>query len=91
MANVRTIYGKHGKTYRVQLMRNGQKIDRTFKKKKDAEQFLARITTCEDLADALTSVALTTSLFHEVAKQFLDQYKAVTVQPFSASDGGQIA
>ncbi|MBJ7582636.1 tyrosine-type recombinase/integrase [Aeromonas veronii] len=75
MANVRTINGKRGKTYRVQMMRNGQKIDRTFQKKKDAEQFLARITTFEDLADALTSVALTTSLFHEVAKQFLDQYQ----------------
>ncbi|MGL5289938.1 MAG: tyrosine-type recombinase/integrase [Aeromonas sp.] len=75
MAKVRIINGKRGKTYRVQFMRNGQKIDRTFQKKKDAEHFLARITTSEDLADALTSVALNTSPFCEVAIQYLDQYK----------------
>ncbi len=74
MAKVRTVDGKRGKTYRVQFMRNGQKIDRTFPRKKDAELFLARITSSEDLADALTSVALNSSSFSEVARQYLDQY-----------------
>lgn len=75
MAKVRTVNGKLGKSYRVQFMRNGQKIDRSFSRLKEAELFLARITSSDDLADALTSVALNTSTFSDVVKQYLDQYK----------------
>lgn len=74
MAKVRTVVGKRGKTYRVQFMRNGEKIDRSFSRLKEAELFLARITASDDLADALTSVALNTTTLSEVVRQYLDQY-----------------
>ena len=75
MAQVRTVSGKRGKTYRVQLMRNGQRIDKSFPRKKDAEAFLSRLTVCDDLADAMTSVSLTTIPLSDAIRDYLDQYK----------------
>ena len=75
MAQVRTVTGKRGKTYRVQLMRNGQRIDKSFPRKKDAEAFLSRLTVCDDLADAMTSVSLTTIPLSDAIRDYLDQYK----------------
>lgn len=75
MAKVRKVVGKRGTTYRVQFMRNGQKIDRSFPRQKDAELFLARITVSDDLADAITDVALNTITLSQAVKQYLDQYK----------------
>ncbi|MFM5365101.1 tyrosine-type recombinase/integrase [Aeromonas veronii] len=75
MAQVRTVTGKRGKTYRVQMMRNGQRIDKSFPRKKDAEAFLSRLTVCDDLADAMTSVSLTTIPLSDAIRDYLDQYK----------------
>ena len=74
MAQVRTVSGKRGKTYRVQMMRNGQRIDKSFPRKKDAEAFLSRLTVCDDLADAMTSVSLTTIPLSDAIRDYLDQY-----------------
>ena len=75
MASVQKITGKRGTTYRVQFMRNGRRVGQTFPRKKDAEAFLAQITVCDDLADALTHTILATVTIDSAIKSFLDQYK----------------
>ena len=75
MASVQKITGKRGTTYRVQFMRNGRRIGQTFPRKKDAEQFLAQIVVSDDLADAMTGVALSTIPLSNSVRDFLDEYK----------------
>lgn len=75
MASVQKITGKRGTTYRVQFMRNGRRVGKTFPRKKDAEQFLAQIVVSDDLADALTGAALSTIPLSKSVRDFLDQYK----------------
>ncbi|MEI4936441.1 hypothetical protein U1439_02280 [Aeromonas caviae] len=59
MASIQVLTRKTGKSYRVQFMRNGNRVSKVFTRKKDAEQFLAQITVSDELADALTNVTLT--------------------------------
>lgn len=75
MANVQKISGKRGPSYRVQLMRDGRRINQTFPRKKEAEAFLAQITVSDDLAEALTNVTLTSTNLSQVIRDYLDQYK----------------
>ena len=75
MASVQKITGKLKTTYRVQIMRNGQRIGKSFSTKKAAELFLARITASDDLAEALTDVSLNSILFKDAVCSFLDEYQ----------------
>lgn len=75
MASVQKITGKLKTTYRVQIMRNGQRIGKSFSTKKAADLFLARITASDDLAEALTDVSLNSILFKDAVCSFLDEYK----------------
>lgn len=75
MASVQKITGKLKTTYRVQIMRNGQRIGKSFSTKKAAELFLARITASDDLAEALTDVNLNSILFKDAVCSFLDEYQ----------------
>ncbi|MGL5041181.1 MAG: tyrosine-type recombinase/integrase [Aeromonas sp.] len=57
-------------------MRNGQRIGKSFPTKKAADLYLARITTSDDLAEALTDINLNSILFKDAVSAFLDEYKA---------------
>ncbi|POG21239.1 site-specific integrase [Aeromonas bestiarum] len=74
MAKIRKVTGKKGTTYRVQFMRNGKRVDRSFPRKKDAEQFLAQLIVSDDLADTLTHVTLTGTTIKQAIREYLDQY-----------------
>ena len=65
MASIQVLTRKTGKSYRVQFMRNGNRVSKVFTRKKDAEQFLAQITVSEELADALTNVTLTSTTIQQ--------------------------
>ena len=43
MASIQVLTRKTGKSYRVQFMRNGNRVSKVFTRKKDAEQFLAQM------------------------------------------------
>ena len=76
MASIQVLTRKTGKSYRVQFMRNGNRVSKVFTRKKDAEQFLAQITVSDELADALTNVTLTSTTIQQ----------AIHV-PYSTRDG----
>lgn len=75
MASIQILSRKTGKSYRVQFMRNGNRVSKVFSRKKDAEQFLAQITVSDELADALTNVTLTSTTLQQAIHEYLEQYK----------------
>jgi len=75
MASIQVLTRKSGKSYRVQFMRNGNRVSKVFPRKKDAEQFLAQITVSVELADALTNVTLTTTTIQQAIDEYLEQHK----------------
>ncbi len=75
MASIQVLTRKTGKSYRVQFMRNGNRVSKVFTRKKDAEQFLAQITVSEELADALTNVTLTSTTIQQAIHEYLEQHK----------------
>ncbi|MEA9427334.1 hypothetical protein VCX68_12550 [Aeromonas caviae] len=60
MAKVQERQGAKGKTYRVEFMREGSRVSKTFRLKKEAEKFAALITLNADLAGTLANVTLNT-------------------------------
>ncbi|WP_417880121.1 tyrosine-type recombinase/integrase [Vibrio sp.] len=74
MATIQTLSGVRGKTYRVQFMRDGRRVSKCFKRKKDAEKFLAQITLDDSLASSLTNYTLNTLTFQNAVTQYLEQY-----------------
>lgn len=74
MPNVQKIVGKRGTSYRVQVMRNGKRIGRTFDKKRDADIFLSKLLSTGDLLDTLTHHYLATTPLSEAIRSFLDQH-----------------
>ena len=75
MASIQVLSRKTGKSYRVQFMRNGNRVSKVFTRKKDAEQFLAQITVSDELADALTNVTLTSTTLQQAIREYLEQHK----------------
>ena len=75
MASIQVLTRKTGKSYRVQFMRNGNRVSKVFTRKKDAEQFLAQITVSDELADALTNVTLTSTTIQQAIHEYLEQHK----------------
>ncbi|MFM1700383.1 tyrosine-type recombinase/integrase [Aeromonas salmonicida] len=75
MASIQVLTRKTGKSYRVQFMRNGNRVSKVFTRKKDAEQFLAQITVSDELADALTNVTLTSTTIQQAINEYLEQHK----------------
>ncbi len=51
---------KKGVTYRVQFMRDGSRVSKTFKTKKEAEKFAATLLVDDAFADSITNHTLTT-------------------------------
>jgi integrase len=73
MANLQVRKGKKTTTYRVEFMREGKRISKSFKLKKEAEKFQALLLVDNDLAHSLTNHILTSLSFSDAVKQFLDQ------------------
>ncbi len=65
---------KTGFSYRVQVMRNGTRVSRSFNRKKDAEQFHARLMADNDFADLLTSHAMAEMTLTDACNEYLEQH-----------------
>ncbi|EJG0781107.1 site-specific integrase [Vibrio parahaemolyticus] len=73
MATVQARTGAKGTTYRVQFMRGGSRISKSFQFKKDAQRFAANITVNEDFAESLTNHTLNTLKFSDAIAQYIEQ------------------
>ncbi|WP_324031014.1 tyrosine-type recombinase/integrase [Aeromonas caviae] len=74
MAKVQERIGAKGKTYRVEFMRGGSRVSKTFRLKKDAVAFAAQITLNADLANTLASVELNTKPLSKVFAEYLNAH-----------------
>lgn len=74
MAKVQERKGVKGKTYRVEFMREGSRVSKTFRIKKEAEKFAALITLNADLAGTLANVTLNTLSLQDAIAEYLDQH-----------------
>ncbi|MBC6487550.1 tyrosine-type recombinase/integrase [Aeromonas hydrophila] len=74
MAKVQERKGAKGKTYRVEFMREGSRVSKTFRLKKEAEKFAALITLNADLAGTLANVTLNTLSLQNAIAEYLDQH-----------------
>ncbi|HAS6760362.1 TPA: tyrosine-type recombinase/integrase [Vibrio parahaemolyticus] len=79
MTTIQARKGKKRTTYRVQFMRDGQRISKSFSTKKDAEKFAAKMLVDRDFSQALTNQALNNLLLSDVIGEFLDQYSGKDV------------
>lgn len=73
MATIQARKGKKGTTYRVEFMRGGFRVSKTFKAKKEAEKFAANVLVNEDFSQALTDQTLNSLIFSDAVEQFLRQ------------------
>lgn len=73
MATLQTRKGKKGTTYRVEFMRGGSRVSKSFKLKKEAQKFAASVLVDDDFANSLTNHTLNTFLFKDAVEQFLNQ------------------
>ncbi|MGR5236276.1 tyrosine-type recombinase/integrase [Vibrio alfacsensis] len=74
MATIQARKGKKHTTYRVQFMRDGQRVSKSFPTKKEAEKFAARWLVDDDFAHSLSNQTLNSFLLSEVVEEFLAQY-----------------
>lgn len=73
MATIQARKGKKGVSYRVEFMREGKRVSKSFKLKKDAQKFVANITVDESFAYSLTNHTLNTLKFSDAVTRFLEQ------------------
>lgn len=66
--------GKLGTTYRVELMRNGKRISKTFKRRMDAEKFQARLTIDDNFIHSATSHTLNNLTLKNAIKEYFEHY-----------------
>lgn len=66
MARVQEITGKRGITYRVQFMRNGRRVGRSFERREDAQRYLDGLNGVEDMTPTIAEIlrAHEDSAFH---------------------------
>ncbi|PML91994.1 tyrosine-type recombinase/integrase [Vibrio breoganii] len=75
MVKVQTRKGRNGVTYRVQFMRDGKRVSKSFPTKKEAQKFAAMITVDDELAQHLTNTTLNSFLLSDAISEFLGQYQ----------------
>jgi integrase len=73
MATIQSRKGKKGTTYRVEFMRGGVRVSKTFKLKKEAQKFAANVLVNDDFSHALTDHTLNSLLFADAASEFIKQ------------------
>ena len=74
MSTIQTIHNKKSTSYRVQFMRDGKRVSKRFKLKKEAKKFAAQLLVNEDFALSLTDHTLTTLTLQKAVIEYLDQY-----------------
>ena len=74
MANIQVLQGKRGKTYRVQFMRDGSRVTKTFKTRKSAEEFNSTLSLHSDVFNSLTNHALTSHTLADAISEYLQQH-----------------
>ena len=74
MANIQKRVGKRATTYRVEYMRNSKRISKSFKTRKEAEKFNAKLMLHDDLMDGMTNAILSSMTLVDATKEFLDSY-----------------
>jgi len=75
MATIQTRKGSKGITYRVEFMRDGKRISKSFKLKKEAQKFSASVLVDDNFAHSLTNHTLNTLKFSDALSQFIEQDK----------------
>lgn len=74
MAQIQTRKLKTCTTYRVEFMKNGKRLSKSFKKKKEAEKFAATLVVDEQFADSLTNHHLNHLTLSNAIDEYLEQY-----------------
>lgn len=75
MPTIQTIQNKKSTSYRVQFMRDGKRVSKRFKLKKEAQKFAAQLLVNEDFASSFTDHTLNTLTLQKAVIEYLDQYK----------------
>jgi integrase len=73
MAAIQARKGKKGTTYKVEFMRGGSRISKTFKIKKDAQKFAASLLVDDSFSHALTNHTLNTLTLSQAVEMYLQQ------------------
>ncbi|MBO1382123.1 integrase [Vibrio cholerae] len=79
MTTIQARKGKKGISYRVQFMRDGQRLSKSFPTKKDAEKFAARWLVDDAFSHSLTNPTLNSFLLSDIIEEFLSQYSGKDV------------
>ena len=74
MANIQILQGKRGKSYRVQLMRDGSRVTKTFKTRKAAEEFDATLKLHVEVMAGMTNFILNTHTLDDAIQAYLSQH-----------------
>ncbi len=70
MAKIQSIKKSKGTVYRVEFMRGGSRVSKTFKIKKEAEKFAAKLLVDEDFTKSLTDKTLTSLAFNQAVEEY---------------------
>lgn len=73
MATIQTRKGKKGITYRVEYMRDGFRVSKSFKLKKDAQKFSASLLVDDSFSHALTNHTLNNLTLSHATEMYLQQ------------------
>ncbi len=82
MAKIQTIKKTKGTVYRVEFMRGGSRVSKTFKLKKEAEKFAAKLLVDDDFSRSLTDQTLTSLSFNQAVCQFAELEKGKDASKF---------
>ncbi|MGL6645231.1 tyrosine-type recombinase/integrase [Aeromonas caviae] len=74
MAKIQSRKGASGTTYRVEFMREGSRVSKSFKLKKEAEKFAALVCVDDNFAHSLSNYALNTVTLSQAIQEYLAQY-----------------
>jgi integrase len=74
MTTIQVRKGKNKTSYRVQFMRDGRRVSKTFPTKKAAEKFSARLIIDDDFSHSMTNQTLNSFLISDAIAEFLEQY-----------------
>jgi integrase len=66
--------GKTGTSYRVEFMRNGSRVSKSFKQHSDAQLFSAKMVVHEELASGLANSVSNSLLFADGIDEYIAQY-----------------
>ncbi len=73
MAKIQSIKKPRGTVYRVEYMHGGFRVSKTFKVKKEAEKFAAKLLVDEEFTESLTDQTLTSLTFNQAVAEFAEQ------------------